>query len=260
MQLSRCRAELEAHRPRLLAELRANGQELPPGARGPQACRRCGRKCKTTWLTRGVCVLCEDERRGQQLCPFTDSCRSSHWCPHGRRCFRCDSWACELCGLRRGDGDEVARLAAELQVAAVFLDFDHTVASTKHGANPLPAGSQADVSADNSADTSAPRHSVDPALLQLLCSHPGAAIVTRNSHAEAIAQFLGLHGVPSSVPVFSVKRLRTTKAAVVLRDSGLWDPSDPAARCLFVDDTLAEHLDPELAACPGVVRVLFSRT
>jgi hypothetical protein len=82
--------------------------------------------------------------------------------------------------------------------------------------------------------------------------------VTRNSHAEDIATFLTRLGVPH-VPVFPVKRLQTTKADIILRRSGLWDP-ESGTQALFVDDSIAEHVDPELLACRNLRRVLFART
>jgi hypothetical protein len=148
LQLAACRALVVEHFGAVLASLRAAGA-LPAAATGTLPCRRCQRHSTAMWLTRNVCCLCEDDARTSGHCPFGNTCSDRFFCPHAKRCFRCDAWSCAECGLFRGDGDEVVRLAGELPAAAVFLDFDRTIASTKHGASPLSGGGS---------------HSVDPVL------------------------------------------------------------------------------------------------
>jgi hypothetical protein len=88
--------------------------------------------------------------------------------------------------------------------AAVFLDFDRTVASTRAGAAPVVG-----------------KHRLDDALLSVLTTHPLAFVVTRNSHAAEIEAFLRAAGVPEMVAesaprVHSAKALGCTKAEVIL--------------------------------------------
>jgi hypothetical protein len=160
-----------------------------------------------------------------------------------------------------GDGGDVEalahRLAAESKAAGggagdqrplIFLDFDRTFCSTKSGADPL-VGS----------------HTLDPELLSLACCTVlfQVHVLTRNSHADSIAQMLQTHGVPPEVSVISVPG--GSKGEVIrarleqkLGDSG----GGGVVKCIFVDDDLAEHCDPALATgvCAAAVhRVLFTR-
>ncbi|CAK0883574.1 unnamed protein product [Prorocentrum cordatum] len=57
----------------------------------------------------------------------------------------CDQWQCEECGLLRGDGEDVWELVGRLRPAAVFLDFDRTLATTRAGGSPLEGNHSVDI-------------------------------------------------------------------------------------------------------------------
>jgi hypothetical protein len=118
-------------------------------------------------------------------------------------------------------------------------------------------------------------------------------VVTRNAHTDDIRAYLCARGL-HSVRVHRVARPRS-KAEIVC-DRSLWEPcgrrheppsaerpagaerpasadADPQASAgaiathrggrpsvLFVDDTLSEHLDPEVRGAEHVVRFLFARS
>ena len=112
-------------------------------------------------------------------------------------------------------------------------------------------------------------HRCDPELLSILAAHPFAHVVTRNSHVRQIAAFLEARGVRRP----SVRRVAKaeSKAAAIRAllaerrregaGSGFGDASIGAgpARTILVDDSIAELLDPEVAAVEGLTRVLFVR-
>ena len=88
----------------------------------------------------------------------------------------------------------------------------------------------------------------------MLLSHPEVHIVTRNSFRDDIRTFLRRYGVPESVSVISVKK-HQSKADAVLDPARLGE----GQLALFVDDMIAEHLDPQFIGNKSVRRVLFSR-
>lgn len=178
---------------------------------------------------------CEEMLRSQGQCPFAAGCQPSFFCVHARRCFLCDSHSCETCRFSRGDGEHVAEVAARLRPKLIALDFDRTLATTKSGGVPIFG-----------------KHSVDMELLSLMWQHQGAcAIVTRNSHVEEIAAFLAAHGAPHDLPIHSLRRPRS-KA----EHFGVLQGNE---RAIFVDDSMAELVDPLIANNERVHRVFFVR-
>jgi hypothetical protein len=116
------------------------------------------------------------------------------------------------------------------------LDFDRTLASTRSGASPVFG-----------------KDSVDVDLCSLLWQHQGTcAIVTRNSHVQEIRDFLTAHGAPEDLPIHSLKKPRS-KAEYILEGIG------DGEQVIFVDDTIAELMDPMVSSASGVHRVLFLR-
>ena len=94
-------------------------------------------------------------------------------------------------------------------------------------------------------------------------------IVTRNSYRQDIRSFLRSKGLPvledgcgsdeaGGIRIHTVVK-HQSKAGIVC--GGAADSTAEAQRrpVLFVDDTLAEHLDPRFAACEHVHRFLFLR-
>ena len=205
-------------------------------------CRLCDQGFSSLWVHRSVCVSCEMEERQERCrCPYRTNC-ASPFCPHARRCFVCDSWSCGECQLIRGDGEDVAALAHDLKPDVVFLDFDRTLCTTRGGGSPL-VGS----------------HTVDPDLMSLVCNRPigSVRIVTRNSYREDIKTFLEREALPKGVPIHTVKK-HQSKAEVVCDPAHAMKGVGERPVVLFVDDSVAEHLDPRLVE-HGVHRVLFGR-
>ena len=174
-------------------------------------------------------------------------CPPRAFCPHQRKCISCERWSCGECGIVCGDGEEVAAVVEASNAAAVFVDFDRTMCTTKTGSSPMQG-----------------RHSVDPELAGLAAAHPCVHVVTRNSHVDDIREFLTREGVPASVGVHHVGKGKS-KADVIralLREgvtaSG-GDGEPPGVAAVFVDDSIAELLDDQVAAVPELTRVLFSR-
>ena len=151
-------------------------------------------------------------------------------------------------------------MVEQLSPAAVFFDFDRTLCTTKTGNSPLNG-----------------RHTVDPELWGIASSHRNVRVVTRNSFVEDIVTFLesqqgGAGGGRSWKGRVHHVGKHVSKATIV-NDPAMWraaDGADVAAaeaqagdadgKCLmFVDDSIAELLDPKMAAVPGLTRVLFSR-
>jgi hypothetical protein len=242
------KAVLGRYRDELDAEIKSLSWPWDPSLKrgdlaGRSQCKRCVDSFNELWINRGVCMRCEEEIRQDGVCPGgskkTGPCPLV--CPHSGRCFVCDEWSCEECRLHRGDGDEVANLVERLQPEFLFLDFDRTLASTKGGASPLQGN-----------------HSADPDLIALALSTVCQVhVVTRNSHTEAIREFLGRYQV--DVPIHSVgKQGKGAKAGVII---GLMQgESQRGGGALFVDDDVREHASPALQGCPGLHRVLFART
>merc|ERR1712232_502079 len=147
-----------------------------------------------------------------------------------------------------GDGEDVWQLVAQLQPAAIFLDFDRTLATTKAGASPLEGN-----------------HSVDADLAAVCGDHDCVHIVTRNSRKEDIDKFLEA----KEVSVAAVRCLkpegRRNKAEIIGDIMASLSTQDGRAGGigLFVDDDIAELTEPSLAALAhkGVLhRLLFVRT
>jgi len=199
------------------------------------ACSRCDRRFSALWLNRGICCECEAAARAEGQCPFSKGCQSLWFCTHAHRCLKCDSHSCDQCRFSRGDGEHVAHLAARLRPARIVLDFDRTLATTRSGGKPVFG-----------------KDSVDQDLLSMLWDYPGSCmVVTRNSHVQDIKSFLTSHGAPDLV-VHSLRRPKS-KAEHIL--PGL----QPGDRALFVDDTIAELMDPLVSQSESVHRVLFIR-
>jgi hypothetical protein len=149
-QLSRVRQRIEASGlvVRMREAIRSQGWPPPlalcPAVQGKHECTsplKCGGRYSKLWLRQGVCAECELQLRAQGRCPFRQSCSSNTsssggggggggsgsystrrpfdgFCPHECRCFRCDivlGWnGCALCGLVRGDGEDVRRRVEQL--------------------------------------------------------------------------------------------------------------------------------------------------
>merc|ERR1712039_19245 len=153
-------------------------------------------------------------------CAFSANCKSAWFCTHERCCLKCDARSCEQCCFSRGDGEHVVELARRLKPARIALDFDRTLATTRSGGKPILG-----------------KDSIDQDLLSLLWSYPQSCMVlTRNSHVEAIKEFLASHGAPE-LYVHSLKRPRS-KAEYIISEF------NSEQTVLFVDDTIAELMDP----------------
>ena len=162
--------------------------------------------------------------------------------------------------VRCGDGEDVAALVESEQPRAVFLDFDRTLCTTKSGANPTRG-----------------RHAADPDLLAVAASRRETHVVTRNSHVDDVAAWMRANGVreprvhhvgkgvsKGRVIADILRELESREDDPTAREArdGEGDENGEKqrrARGIFADDGVAELLDPEVAAIPGLVRVLFSR-
>ena len=82
-------------------------------------------------------------------------------------------------------------------------------------------------------------------------------VVTRNSHAAEIAQFLAARGV--RVAGVRVVPKKESKASAMLALCPELALEGSALRAVFVDDDVFECIDPAVAALPGLMRVLFRR-
>ena len=250
------RAVADRWRPKMRASLAAEGwpahlrDRLGNASHETQkfvetTCRICDQGFSSLWVHRSVCIVCElDERQERGRCPYRTNC-ASPFCPHSARCFVCDAWSCGECQLIRGDGEDVAAMALDLQPDVVFLDFDRTLCTTRGGGSPL-VGS----------------HTVDPDLMSLVCNRPVGSvhIVTRNSYREDIKEFLRRSALPDCIPIHTVKK-HQSKAEVVcdpIHTAGSAAEGKRPPVVLFVDDSVAEHLDARLEEY-GVHRVLFGR-
>ena len=250
--------------------------------RASQPCAHCSALFSSVWMRDSVCLGCEHRvrRELEGRCPFGGiggraQCTAAAWCPHDRRCLACDSWSCARCRFHQGDGSDVAGIVATLQPACLFVDFDRTLCSTR-GGSPLK-GNQ----------------SVDDDLVALCAQMAGRVhIVTRNAHVDDIRTFLAERGLPG-VPIHRVSKAvskaeivcdkrwmqgganggeaapRLAEATTNVAELGEGDDSfergcvmgsEDSRSVLFVDDTLAEHLSPEIRNAPHVVRFLFARS
>ena len=251
-------------------------QKLPALSylRGKQKCGACGGAFGGLWVQAGTCFRCDAVARSAGVCPksvrldggkqktenrkHASPCPRSAWCPHRRRCLACEALffsGCASCGVTRGDGEDVALMveSAPSPLLCVFLDFDRTLCATKRGASPRLAGS--------------PRRFVefDAALMSVATSHGETHVVTRNRHVADIAAFLAHHGVRDAASkVHSVSRgeskagaMRAAMASAAARGEKTENRAE--AEAVFVDDSIAELMDEEVAAIPGLTRVLFSR-
>ena len=251
-------------------------QKLPALSylRGKQKCGACGGAFGGLWVQAGTCFRCDAVARSAGVCPksvrldggkqktenrkHASPCPRSAWCPHRRRCLACEALffsGCASCGVTRGDGEDVALMAesAPSPLLCVFLDFDRTLCATKRGASPRLAGSP-------------PRFvEFDAALMSVATSHGETHVVTRNRHVADIVAFLAHHGVRDAASkVHSVSRgeskagaMRAAMASAAARGGKTENLAE--AEAVFVDDSIAELMDEEVAAIPGLTRVLFSR-
>eukprot|EP00933_Yihiella_yeosuensis_P052295 TRINITY_DN5031_c0_g1_i3.p2 TRINITY_DN5031_c0_g1~~TRINITY_DN5031_c0_g1_i3.p2 ORF type:complete len:282 (-),score=52.24 TRINITY_DN5031_c0_g1_i3:83-928(-) len=199
-------------------------------------CIQCNRRFSALWLCRGICCECEELFRSEGKCPFSKGCQPLWFCEHESRCLKCDEHSCQRCRFSRGDGEHVRDLAARLRPSFIALDFDRTLATSRSGGEPIIG-----------------KDSADSELLALLWEHEKAcAVVTRNSHVKEIKKFLAHHGAPEDLPIHSLRRPRSKAEHIV---PGLKD-GDSA---IFVDDSIAELMDPLVSVDSRVHRVLFVR-
>ena len=248
------------------------------GRRGASECSHCALSLPPTWVRDGVCLGCEHRVRREGRCPYggigrRSKCDGRAWCAHDQRCFICDGWSCGACRLLQGDGADVAAAVEALQPLRLFVDFDHTLCSTR-GGSPLHGS-----------------HTVDDDLVSLISQLEGRVhIVTRNVHVDGIRSFLDGIGL-THVPVHRVPKPRS-KAEVVCDprwaggaeghgggDGGQGGEGEASGVggegggvggegggvggkgvVLFVDDSISEHLREDIRSNERVVRFLFSRT
>ena len=137
--------------------------------------------------------------------------------------------------MERGAAEVVAEVAARVRPAAIALDFDRTLATTRAGGKPVFG-----------------KHGCDDELLALLWERRGACFLTRNGHTDAIRAFLAAHGAPPELEVRHVPRGQPKGEAL---RRGLAE----GAAALLVDDSIAELIHPSVADAPNVHRVLFVR-
>lgn len=216
---------------------------------GSQKCVRCARSYSNLWVTGKTCISCEHAARRAGTCPISSPCLPEAFCPHARRCLKCERHSCDRCGLRCGDAEDVVALVEEISADAVFLDFDRTICATKRGASPLPSFAlELPLDSDRLAEA-ASRRAADAELLGLLTSHPNAYVVTRNSHVKEIELYLRLHGVDA--PKVRHVAKGESKSSVIAQT--------PFTRAVFADDDARELLKSDARAIPGLRLVLFKR-
>jgi hypothetical protein len=133
-QLDTLRAVAERHRPLLRERVRAGDGNVG----GKQVCMHCRASFSRAFVSHlnQLCLFCEDEARAQAgavsegaedlvSCPLAVRCGShASMCPHSLRCFLCDLWSCEKCGIVRADGRQTLAIVAEEQPALLLLDFE----------------------------------------------------------------------------------------------------------------------------------------
>jgi hypothetical protein len=105
---------------------------------GKQVCMHCRASFSRAFVSHlnQLCLFCEDEARAQAgavsegaedlvSCPLAVRCGShASMCPHSLRCFLCDLWSCEKCGIVRADGRQTLAIVTEEQPALLLLDFE----------------------------------------------------------------------------------------------------------------------------------------
>lgn len=136
----------------------------------------------------------------------------------------------------RCDGETVVELVRSLSTVKVLMDFDGTLSTTKSGGKPI-----------------ANKHQVDTELLSLMSSH-ACTILTRNSYTSEMIDFLKAKGAPEDLHVQTVPK-KGSKAGYVLKTL-----SEDHGDVVFIDDTIAELIDPLIACNPRLHRVLFVRS
>ncbi len=248
----------------------------------------CGGAFGTLWIgAGGCCFRCEENMRARMECPVSARCRESkagrRWfCPHDRRCIACERWSCEECGVVCCDGEDVAALVERIDPHVVFIDFDRTLCTTKSGSSPARGSHRLDaelwnvVTGGRLCRTKTDRES----------KTRDVRVVTRNSHVDDIRAFMARHvaggdsvvgSTPSldAIPIPPVHHVgKGASKGRVIREvleetaaslAGRLDPEESTGvggggvRAVFVDDSAAELLDPEVASVPGLTKVLFSR-
>ena len=227
---------------------------------GTHRCGTCERSFSNLWVTANTCMVCEETARNEGRCPVTSSCLREAWCRHSRRCLKCEREAsCEICGISRGDAEDVVQLVETLDAYCVFLDFDRTICATKAGASPLPKNFR-------ELDPAGLRRacelkSRDADLVGLLTSHDARAfVITRNSNVEAIEVYLKTHGVRAP----NVRRVRRGESkgeaiAEALRELERREGAGGSERpSVFADDDVRELLRADVREIKGLHRVLFS--
>lgn len=188
-----------------------------------------------------IFVACEETVREEGRCPFNPRCKPAWFCRHAGQCMVCDMHSCATCRISRGDGELVLSLVERLRPKRVVFDFDRTLSNTKSGQEPILG-----------------KHDVDAELLSLLQLLGGGltdcacVVATRNPHREKIYDFLRAHGAPEQLVIHVLKRPRS-KAECVVKDLGEFD------KALFVDDSIAELVDPLIARDPRIHCVFFVR-
>jgi guanyl-specific ribonuclease Sa len=266
--------------------------------RGKQACGACGGVFGGLWVQSGTCFRCDAVARNAGVCPKSvprfgsgsgfhnnkegkgkkrSKCPVSAWCPHRRRCMACEALffsECAACGVTRGDGEDVVALVESFDHLCVFLDFDRTLCATKQGASPVrrtterKEGELLSVPFPFFAE-------FDAALMSVATSHRETHVVTRNRHVDDIAAFLAHHGVrdakrkvhnvargeSKAVAIIDVMRKAKRARAEKAKADSSFEAEEHLrfASAVFVDDSIAELVDEEVAAIPGLTRVLFSR-
>ena len=81
------------------------------------------------------------------------------------------------------------------------------------------------------------------------------SIVSRNPHKKEIMEMLQRRGIGDRVEVCCVKAERTTKVGKIADDMR---GEERGAVAVCADDDVRELIDPTLAACSGLHRVIFS--
>ena len=253
-RLGACDAERREFSEAMRAAIDVEGWPPPPSARrhrvsldGPVGCHLCGGRFSRHWAFRGVCWACEERARAAGVCPYSRAATDAAavpadlhpFCSHQRLCAACDGAAfrtCAHCRLAHGDGETVLALCAEIAPVAVFVDWDRTFCSTKCGASPLLGG-----------------HSLDEDLLSVAALHR-TYVLTRNSHTDDIRSFLSERRVVVAGVCTTPKG--RSKAGFIAATLGELGGSGVA---VFVDDSVREVCDAQIAADTRVVRVLFQR-
>lgn len=218
---------------------------------GPRICTACGVKFSKAFINRGLCVECESFCREKGACPFGASkCRKELWCKHFQKCGECEHLSCSECRFYTMNGESVVSFVSSLYSCTahclVFLDFDLTLCSTRRGTAP---GSKNEPNLDL----------LTVARRQFEAGNLHVSVVTRNSHHEKISQWLSRLNAPVDVHCVG-RKSGTTKADVILPQIAEAENCfDGEVVAVFVDDSVDEHVDEGMVACPNLHRILFSR-